>query len=68
MEPSSLNITTMADLLKSIVKLEVGGDGRTAENYNSYKVQLKNALSAKEMQGVYLDDILLNTGAGAEVA
>lgn len=58
----------MADLLKSIVKLEVGGDGRTAENYNSYKVQLENALSAKEMQGVYLDDILLNTGAGAQVA
>ena len=56
----------MGDLLKSIVKLEVGGDGRTAENYNSYKVQLENALSAKEMQGAYLDDVLLNTGAGVE--
>ena len=56
----------MGDLLKSIVKLEVSGDGRAAENYNSYKVQLENALSAKEMQGVYLDDVLLNIGEGVE--
>ena len=54
----------MGDLLKSVVKLEVSGDGRSAENYNSYKVQLENALSAKDMQGIFLDDVLLNTGAG----
>jgi hypothetical protein len=58
----------MADLLKSISKLEIGGDGRAAENYNSYKVQLENALSAKELQGYFLDDILLNTEAGTEVS
>ena len=57
----------MADLLKSIIKLEVSGDGRTADNFNSYKVQLENALSAKEMQGIYLDNILLNTAEGVEV-
>ena len=65
--PHQLQHSTMADLLKSIIKLEVSGDGRTADNYNSYKVQLENALSAKEMQGIYLDNNLLNRADGVEV-
>jgi hypothetical protein len=58
----------MADLVKGITKLDVSGDGRTADNFNPYKIQLENALSAKEMQGLYLDDVLLNQEDGAEVA
>ena len=48
--------------LKVIAKLEVGVDGRTAENYNSYSVQVENALSGIEKLGVYLDDVLRNRG------
>ena len=54
----------MAEIIKTISKLTVSGDGRSAENWSSYKAQLQNALSAKEVQGIFLDDVLLNTNAG----
>ena len=57
----------MGDLLKTVTKLAVSGDGRTAENWNSYRVQLENALSGKDVGGIYLDDVLLGRGPGAEV-
>lgn len=57
----------MGDLLKTVTKLSVAGDGRTADNWNSYSVQLENALSAKEVGGIFLDDVLRARGPGAEV-
>lgn len=57
----------MGDLLKTVTKLSVAGDGRNAENWNSYSVQLENALSAKEVGGIFLDDVLRGRGPGAEV-
>ena len=57
----------MGDIIKTISKLTVSGDGRSAENWSSYKAQLQNALSAKEIMGIYLDDVLLNTNAGKVV-
>jgi len=58
----------MADLLKLVTKLVVAADGRTADNWTSYKVQLENALSGKEVGGLYLDDVLLGKGPGIEPA
>ena len=57
----------MGDLLKTVTKLGVSGDGRSAENWNSYRVQLENALSGKDIGGIYLDDVLLGGGPGVEV-
>jgi hypothetical protein len=58
----------MGDLLKGVVQLNVSGDGRTADNWNSYRVQLRNTLAGKEIEGIRLHLILSNTGAGAMVS
>ena len=52
----------MADIAKNVAKLAIGPDGRSATNWNSYKLQLENALSDKQTAGLYLDDVLLNKG------
>jgi len=56
----------MGDLLKVIVKLNVSGDDRTSDNYNSYRVQLTNTLAGKEVQGIPLHLVLTNRGPGAK--
>ena len=56
----------MGDLLKVIVKLNVSGDGRTSDNYKSYRVQLTNTLAGKEVQGIPLHLVLTNRGPGAK--
>jgi len=61
------HLVTMAEAAKGIVKLEVTGDGRTAGNWAAYKMQVENILADKERNGLYLDDVLLNRGAGTEV-
>ena len=55
----------MADVAKTVAKLVVSGDGRTADNWSSYKLQLENALSDKQTAGFFLDDVLLNKGDAA---
>lgn len=57
----------MADSgLKGVLRLVVAADGRTAENWNAYKLQLENALSSQQSQKLFLDDVLLNKGKGKE--
>ena len=56
----------MADFLKAVTKLAVAGDGRTADNWNSYQLQVEFSLSGKEVGGLYLDDVLLGRDEGKE--
>lgn len=58
----------MGNFLKSVKPLVVARDGRLAEKWNSYKVQLEYALSGKEIGGIFLDDVLLGQDEGAKVA
>ena len=46
--------------------LNVEADGRTSNNWSTYKVQLENALAAKEVKGISLDEVLLNVDDGAQ--
>ena len=58
----------MGDSMKLVTKLAVAADGRTAENWTSYKVQLECSLAGKEVGGLYLDDVLLSADAGKKPA
>ena len=44
--------SAMGDSLKLVTKLVVAADGRTAENWTSYKVQLEYSLAGKEVGGL----------------
>lgn len=59
-----LQPATMSALLKSVKQLEVSGDGRTAENWTTYKKQFENSLALLEHEGIYLKDLLLNHRSG----
>ena len=58
----------MTDALKGAYKLRLGADGRSAENWPSYKVQVDNLLSAKHHGDIYLDDVINNVDSGAAIA
>jgi len=46
----------MGEEAKSIVApLKVSGDGRTSENWASYKRQFERALAARKVEGLYLE-------------
>jgi len=49
----------MGDLYKSVAKLVVLPDGRTAKNWAAYKMQLEETLAARESDGIRLDHVLL---------
>jgi len=55
----------MSDTLKGADQLNLSADGRTATNWRPYAQQLENLLSAREVHGIYLDEVLLNTADGA---
>ena len=64
MQPNAANFrfwvaADMGDLYKSVAKLVVLPDGRTAKNWAAYKMQLEETLAARESDGIRLDHVLL---------
>ena len=56
----------MGDSLKAVSQLQVGGDGRTSDNWSSYQIELEGVLSDKKVEGIFLDGVLLNQGSGKQ--
>ena len=49
-----------------VTQLRLSPDGRTAENWNPYQMQVRNVLADKKREGLYLDQVLLNHRGGVQ--
>jgi transposase InsO family protein len=54
----------MAGLAKTIIELEVSGDGRSSENWGPYSQQLQNVFTVTKIEGIPLIDILHDRRTG----
>jgi len=56
----------MAEHIKGVAHLRLTPDGRSAENWASFKLQTENTLSSRVIEGIYLDDVLANVRTGKQ--
>lgn len=58
----------MGDIPKGAQKLPLSADGKSADNWGAYAMQVENLLMGKEIGGLFCDDVLRNEGDGKKSA